>query len=87
MAWYEEPRILLSGLAFIVLTPILIVLIVHSDKTERTRKNRPPEEDYIDLRFEGYIFHAYQSILKHDNTVSLGNEFDNIYSIGTGTFV
>ena len=41
----------------------------------------------VDLRFEGYLFHPYQSIVKQDNTVSLGDEFDKIYSIATATLV
>tara|TARA_B100000900_G_scaffold413166_1_gene436588 strand:- start:959 stop:1222 length:264 start_codon:yes stop_codon:yes gene_type:complete len=50
MVWYD-PINLFMGLVFIVSVIVLVVFLVQSDKEEQERKNRPPEEDYIDHRF------------------------------------
>ncbi|MBL4657408.1 MAG: patatin-like phospholipase family protein [Flavobacteriales bacterium] len=42
----------------------------------------------VDLRVAGYLFQPHQSIIvNQDSTVSLGDEFDRIYTIATATMV
>lgn len=45
-------------------------------------------KENFDLRFEGYIFQPFRSIIKQENkTASFGREFDKRYLIGTSALV